>query len=390
MKIINVRIGRYVPVLIFLSLAFISNAQNSGQIILLDKDTKSPIIGAAYQYGKQMGSSDANGIITIDFLESQTLLISHISYGRWKLSPNEVTQALKDGQYLIEEKVMLVQPVTILGVRTSKQDPESINIKNQDRLAHDAGDILKQTPLVSGIRKSGSYGFDPVMRGFKYDQINIVIDGAQSATAACPNRMDPPTSQIAPNMISEVEVLKGPHSLRYGTTFGGVINFVTSKPSFTNNSEFYGRVTGAYESNGNIGRTEGLIGFKATKYDIGVFGSYSTGSDYTDGNGEKVLANFSRSSLGTIIGFNINENQSITLSATHNLAHDVDFPALPMDLTSDDTWMFNAKHNLQLNKEYLKTWNTTVFASFVDHKMNNLLKNLDPRMLNASTDAQTK
>ncbi|MEN8251771.1 MAG: TonB-dependent receptor, partial [Bacteroidota bacterium] len=66
------------------------------------------------------------------------------------------------------------------------------------------------------------------------------------------------------------------------------------------------------------------------------------------------------------------------------------FPALPMDLTSDDTWMFNAKHNLQLNKEYLKTWNTTVFASFVDHKMDNLLKNLDPRMLNASTDAQTK
>ena len=41
----------------------------------------------------------------------------------------------------------------------------------------------------------------------KYDQLNIVLNGAQCATAACPNRMDPPTSQLAPNTIEKVEIV---------------------------------------------------------------------------------------------------------------------------------------------------------------------------------------
>lgn len=66
-----------------------------------------------------------------------------------------------------------------------------MEVRNSDKLSHDAGDFLSQSAFIGGIRKSGSYGFDPVLRGFKYDQINIVMDNGLSATAACPNRMDP-------------------------------------------------------------------------------------------------------------------------------------------------------------------------------------------------------
>ncbi|MEZ5022434.1 MAG: TonB-dependent receptor plug domain-containing protein [Chitinophagales bacterium] len=69
---------------------------------------------------------------------------------------------------------------------------------------------------------------DPVLRGFKYDQLNIVMDGVQSATAACPNSRIPPTSQMAPNMLDRIEILKGPHALRYGSGFGGTINFISN------------------------------------------------------------------------------------------------------------------------------------------------------------------
>ncbi|MEM9981277.1 MAG: TonB-dependent receptor, partial [Bacteroidota bacterium] len=120
-----------------------------------------------------------------------------------------------------------------------------------------------------------------------------------------------------------------------------------------------------------------------------ILGAWSQGDDYTAGSGETVQADFERGSFGTDIGFKISSNQQIRLSALYNRARDADFPALPMDLREDDTWMFNARHDIQVNGNKLQSWNTTVFGSFVDHLMNNLLKPLDPRMVNTSTAANT-
>ena len=379
--------------LVFLTMLFttvVYAQQTTKSIQLIDAQSEMPIIGATYQYGSQSGVSDENGSIQIKIVASKSLFLSHISYGQWSISPVEVIKTMEKGTYKRQAQDLFVQPVTILALRSTTEGPETIIVDSHDRLAHDGGELLSQTPLIAGIRKSGNYGFDPVMRGFKYDQLNVVINGAQSATAACPNRMDPPTSQISPNMIREVEILKGPHSLRYGTAFGGSINFITTQPTYEEGNQLYGRITGAYESNGSVARTEGNIGFRGAKYDIGLFGSYSQGDDYTDGEGNQVASGFTRSSLGALIGLQLTNNQRLTLSGTKNVARDVDFPALPMDLRNDDTWMLNANHTIDFREAKLKSWNTTAYASFVDHRMDNGLKNLDPRMMDASTDAYTK
>jgi iron complex outermembrane receptor protein len=41
----------------------------------------------------------------------------------------------------------------------------------------DAGQLLRSVPNVSGVKK-GVAGIDPVIRGFKYSQLNVMIDGA--------------------------------------------------------------------------------------------------------------------------------------------------------------------------------------------------------------------
>jgi iron complex outermembrane receptor protein len=60
-----------------------------------------------------------------------------------------------------------------------------------------------------------------------------------------------------------------------------------------------------------------------------------------------------------------------------------------MDLRKDDTWLFNARYDKSFTREHLSSWNTTVFGSFVNHRMDNLLKPLDPRTINAETEATT-
>ncbi len=364
-------------------------AQEKSTVRLLDRDNALAIVGATFEYGIQNGISDENGNIQFEYESGSSIYFSHINYGKWSLDDSGVLALIQNKVLYRQNSIVNLYPVTVIALRPNKSPVEKLELDYQERLAHDATSVLNQNPALNSIRKGGGYGFDPVFRGFKYDQLNVVLNGAQSATAACPNRMDPPTSQMAPNMIDRIEVLKGPHALRYGTGFGATINFVPVKLRFTEEQDMYGRVSSGYEGNGSIFRTEGQFGFSGNNQDVALFGSWSQGQDYTAGNGQVVNGEFNRGSFGTNLGFKFAEDNQLRISAIYNVARDADFPALPMDLREDDTWMFNARHDITFDKDHLASWNTTIFASFVDHLMDNLLKPLDPRMLNAATNAKT-
>ena len=380
-------------ILLFMTFSFMhisgTYAQTNEQIILLDEDSALPIQGATFEYGKQTGISDVNGSISFVITEGEVMKVSHLNYGSWEWDEKELLKVLQQKTYFRKSLTVSLYPVTVIAVKPNQKPDENISIDFQDRMEHDGAAILNQIPAINSIKKSGSYGFDPVFRGFKYDQLNIVMNGAQSATAACPNRMDPPTSQMAPNMMDRIEVLKGPYALRYGVGVGGTINFIPSKIQFTDKKDLYGRFSSEYQSNKNIVRGEGQIGLRGKKYDLGFFGAWSQGNDYEAGNGQIVQSDFQRGSFGTNLGLQLSSNQQLRVSALYNMARDVDFPALPMDLRNDDTWMINARHEISISKDHLKSWNTTVFGSFVDHLMDNKIKPLDPRMLNAETAATT-
>ncbi|MBK7408197.1 MAG: TonB-dependent receptor plug domain-containing protein [Saprospirales bacterium] len=312
--------------ILFLLGAVILLPAQTATIQLLDRSSMMPIEGSTFEYADQKGVSDKQGQIVLQFIEGEILVLSHSNYGTWALPSPQVEAAIQRGQILREELWVNLQPVTIIALRAKSDEKQTLDLDYQDKMAHDAGAILSQTAGIGAIRKSGSYGFDPVLRGFKYDQLNVVINGAQCASAACPNRMDPPTSQIAPNMADRIEILKGPHSLRYGSSFGGTINVIPAAPRFTDKTDVYGRLSGQYESNGGIVRSEGLLGMRGKKYDAGLFASWSQGNDYKAGDGVTIPADFLRGSFGANLGLKLSSQQLLTLSATRNLARDADFP----------------------------------------------------------------
>ncbi len=378
---------------LWICLLFCLNTNLSAQqerIQLKDAKNGLPIISAAFQYGDQSGLSNDQGWISFQFREQENMLLTHLSYGKWELSPVQIQAAIQSGFISRQEQILDLYPVTVIALHSEQEDLQNIKLNYQDKMAHDAGAILNQSPSISSIRKSANYGFDPVLRGFKYDQLNIVLDGGQSAVAACPNRMDPPSSQMAPNMLERVEILKGPHALRYGNGFGGTINFVSTASRFSEHSGIYGRLSGRYGTNGNLGRSEGLLGFSGRHYDLGLFGSLSRGDDYRDGSGNTVPADFLRGSFGSKLGLKLSDQQQLSLGATYNFARDADFAALAMDLRDDDTWLFNLNHRLEFGYGKLQSWNTALYGTFVDHLMDNRLKPLDPRMMNAETAARTR
>jgi iron complex outermembrane recepter protein len=363
-------------------------AQEKQSLRILDQNTLEGIPGVTYRYGFQKGISDDNGTISL-FTDSETwLYLSHLSYGSWTLDPTELAHAVKNGQITRKELLHGLQPVSVIALKMTEEKDKKIIISDQERLHHDAGAILSLDPIVSGIRKSSSFAFDPVMRGFKYDQLNIVVNGLQSANAACPNRMDPPTSQVALNRISEVEILKGPHALRYGIGLGGTINYIQEAPAFTATPGIYGRVSSLFESNGDVWRNDARVGFQGAKYDIGVLGSYSTGNDYLDGDGNPVPANFKRGTVGLYADFQATQKDLFQVSVNRNFARDVDFPSLGMDLRTDDTWLGSLKHTRVFSGKSLSKWSNSIYFTQVDHLMDNLLR--EPRTSNAGVPVITQ
>lgn len=383
---------RLLSVLLFAVFSLIS-LQNSwaqtSKIKLIDKDTGDSVTDASYRYAGKEGISGRDGIIDIRANESQ-LIIIHIQYGQFVFTPTEVSKAVERGYLALESKTHLLQPVVLVQVHSGNADKESMAIEAQNLLEHDAGNLLDQFMAISSIRKSGAYGFDPVIRGFKYDQVNLVIDGVQGATAGCPNRMDPSASQVPLNMINQAEVVKGPYSLRYGNAFGGTVNFKSAGFRFSETGKFSGRLSSSFETNGNISRNEALANYTNQFADLKMFGSYATGDDYKDGDKLTVPANFNRRNVGGKLGIKLSDSQQLSAMIANNHAEDVDFPTLPMDLRKDDTWLFNLGHSIRVKQSKLALWETRLYATKVHHIMDNYNKVIEPRMVDAITDAQTR
>lgn len=381
---------KVILLLVVMLMGISTYAQKNETLQFLDKETAESIVGLYYQYGSQSGASDENGNINIEFLLGQSMLVSHLNYGRWKLNELEISTAIESGGQIFKtQDIEILQPVSVISLRPSMGNKdEKLGLGETEKIHHDAGAILTLNPGISAIRKSPAFGFDPVMRGFKYDQLNVVIDGLQSANAACPNRMDPGSSQIMLNQIKEVEILKGPHALRYGNAFG-TINFVSESPVFTPKIELNGRISALYESNGNVFRNEAKIGLTSSALNAGLLFSYSEGDDYRDGNREFVASDFLRGSVGAYLHYKPSHSNLFSLTVNRNFARDVDFPSLGMDLRTDDTWMLNGEYERLFNEQFFTKWVNKAYYTKVDHLMDNLLKPLNPRMMNTSTPAKT-
>lgn len=359
------------------------------KIRLSDHKTGTPIAFAHWVYGEQTGVTAKDGVIEVRMTSLEELQISHILYGYQYIKLKGSKQ--DDGVLVVslQQLEYALQPASVISLRKNSTNQEFMEVSYKDKLTHDAGRFLEQSPVISGIRKGGNYGVDPVMRGTKYEQVNVVLDGCQSAIAACPNRMDPPVSQIAMNTINQVEILKGPHALRFGNAIGGTINFKSNQPEYTETPLVNGRISGSYEGNGQIISSEAMFGLKTKRINFDVMGALAKGGDYKSGNNTVIPASFERNSFGTGLHVKLNDYQQVSLRVTNNLGKNVEFAGLPMDLKEDDTWLYNFKYTYKGRKKVIESISATLFGAFVDHEMDNLNKPLQPRMVNAKTTANT-
>ncbi len=250
-----------------------------------------------------------------------------------------------------------------------------------------AADLFKDIPGFT-LQKRSATSLEPSLRSFKYDQMNIKYDGGFKIVNACPNHMDPVTAHVIPEEVGKIEVIKGPFNVRFGQTFGAVVNMITRKPAPDRFGLHHTLQTG-YETNGNnfVGRTE--IMYARKKYDIAFNGEYRNFGDYTDGNGNIVPAGFHAVDYSFKLGCNPKDDSRLLIDWRQNFTRDVKHAGLPMDSPKDDSYLIGVDYRTEKLPGKIKAWQVKAYHSYVNHLMTNGYGMPDPRPNYPAIDART-
>lgn len=252
----------------------------------------------------------------------------------------------------------------------------------------DVGAFFRNVNGASSIKK-GAAAQDPVIRGFKYNQLNVMFDGGLCVTGGCPSRMDPPTSHVQAEDIDRIEIIKGPFTTRYPQTLGGIVNMVTHNSRSYGEDGFQVGLISGYES--VSGGTRGRVFLKGGKGKFDLHSGLGTKQygDYRDGSGQTVPGQFKSKDYSVKLGYQPSLQQRLQVSWRQSFARDTMYPALPMDATIDDTDMLSIDYTHKNVSPFMASLTAKIYSTWVDHEMDNANK---PTAANtrAVTTAQTQ
>lgn len=236
--------------------------------------------------------------------------------------------------------------------------------------ARNIGEILSSQPGF-GIIKRGGYAMEPVLRSFRYDQINTQYDGGMQMASACANRMDPLTSRVSAEEIQKIEVIKGPYSVRFGQSLGGILNIITERPDRVDSFKLSGSAEGGFETNGNskYGRVSLLAANKG--YDFYVNGGIKDYGNYTSGNEQEIASEYIAYDYVAKLGINPSENQRIQFNWRQSFADKVLHAGLPMDAKDDKSYVASADYYAKNLGSFVYSFKAKAYHAFVDHWMTN-------------------
>lgn len=230
---------RYLLILFFCMLVPVVSAQ---EITILDADTKEPVINVAvYNLDRSKTAlSDFDGKCDLSvFGANERITFKHISYEIRKSTKGQILRQRRR-VYLTIRAEQLDEVV----MSVSKWEQQKKDIPNKIATI-DAREIAFATPQTSAdllqnsgrvfVQKSQLGGGSPMIRGFATNRLVLSVDGVRMNNAIFRGGNLQNIISIDPFNIKNTEVIFGPGSVIYGSdAIGGVMNFYTKKPDFSN------------------------------------------------------------------------------------------------------------------------------------------------------------
>lgn len=275
----------------------LSTSSLFGQIVkVVNQEDESPIYLVTIQSDDEDKGAITNELGEADLKHikrSATLIFRHPGYRTRTLGFQELIAL--DYRVSMRERVREMEDVVVSASRweqnpdeiphtITKISPEGIALANPATTA----DALGSSGQIF-IQKSQLGGGSPIIRGFSANSVLIVIDGIRMNNAIYRSGNLQNVISLDANTLQEAEVVFGPGSVIYGSdALGGVMDFHTKTPKFSEVESLSGSVLTRYASasnelTGNMQftySTPTLTSFTNISYS--QFGDLRTGNNRTD------------------------------------------------------------------------------------------------------------
>ncbi len=285
-----------------------------------------------------------------------SLLQASIVAGLMTSSQVTVAEGLDTILITGSEPVSVNQPVTL--------DADSTEPKA------DLAEVLREISGVTAGRMSG-HGLDPIIRGQREHQLNVLLDGAGIANA-CPNRMDPPTSFGNLDGYDEVEVRRGVTTLTRGPGgSGGSIELIRNTFERAAEPGVQSRFGFATSSNGLADQSSADVLMSNGNAYGRVIGQIANGDNYEDGDGEELPSSYKQRSGTVIGGYRASDATGIEVSVDRNRMLDTRYAGAGMDSVYDNATIYRLDGRVGDLAGPIDGLRLEISRANVDHLMDN-------------------
>ena len=245
---------------------------------------------------------------------------------------------------------------------------KKIKIETEMKMAVSVDEFLASSDQISFIKR-GAYAWEPLLNNMSSERSTVTIDGMH-IFGACTDKMDPITSYVESNNLSTIDIKSGQEGGLHGSTVAGSIDLKRKNTSFSENQQWKGAYQSGFEFNNKQFFNFGNVSFSSNKFVADGSISYRKSENYADGNNDEVNhSQFKKfnSSLG--LAYKISDLSSLRFDAIFDVAKDVGYPALPMDLWLSRALITSVSYKQLFEEGLVRVWDSKIYFNAIEHYM---------------------
>lgn len=228
-------------------------------------------------------------------------------------------------------------------------------------------EFLESANHVSMIKRGG-YAWEPTINDMTQERLSITIDGMQ-IFGACTDKMDPVTSYVEVANLKAAEIESGQQGAIHGSTIGGALNLELEKSNFEPTG-WAGAFNASYESNNSLRILGGKLNYSSKNFYIDSDITYQKADDYKAGGNQEVeFSQFEKYNLAINSGYKPAEDKAILATFIYDLAKDVGYPALTMDVSTARAVIGALSYRQYQLLGTFTNWETKLYYNDIKHVM---------------------
>ncbi|WP_347219604.1 TonB-dependent receptor [Chryseobacterium sp.] len=241
-------------------------------------------------------------------------------------------------------------------------------IETDMKMAVSVDEFLASSDQISFIKR-GAYAWEPLLNNMSTERSVITIDGMR-IFGACTDKMDPVTSYLESNTLSGIDIKSGQEGNSHGATVAGSIDLKRKSTPFDLEKKWNGAYQTGFEFNNKQFLNLGNISYSGSKLVMDGSISFRKAENYYDGNNVEVNhSQYSKFNTGIGLAYKTGLLSSVRVDAIFDMAKNVGFPALPMDLWLSRAMITSASYKQLFKEGLIKSWDTKIYFNTIEHYM---------------------